>query len=41
MDASKHGSILMQPNVDLSKTQGPSTPAEVKRMKGMLYASAI
>ncbi|GJT60989.1 hypothetical protein Tco_1004522 [Tanacetum coccineum] len=41
MDASKHGSILMQPNVDLSKTQGPSTPAEVKQMKGVPYALAI
>ncbi|GKB90233.1 retrotransposon protein, putative, ty1-copia subclass, partial [Tanacetum coccineum] len=28
MDASKRGSLPMQPNVDLSKTQGPSTPAE-------------
>ncbi|GKF97568.1 hypothetical protein Tco_0293389 [Tanacetum coccineum] len=27
MDTSKRG-ILMQPNVDLSKAQGPSTPAE-------------
>ncbi|GJR06245.1 retrotransposon protein, putative, ty1-copia subclass [Tanacetum coccineum] len=32
MDTSKHGTILMQPNVDLSNTQGPSTPAEVKRI---------
>nr|GEU57128.1 hypothetical protein [Tanacetum cinerariifolium] len=31
----------MQPNVDLSKTQGPFIPAEVKRMKGVPYASAI
>ncbi|GKC38611.1 retrotransposon protein, putative, ty1-copia subclass [Tanacetum coccineum] len=28
MDASKHGILPMQPNVDLRKTQGPSTPAE-------------
>ncbi|GJZ38360.1 hypothetical protein Tco_0584551 [Tanacetum coccineum] len=27
------------PNVDLSNTQGPSTPAKVKRMKGIPYAS--
>ncbi|GKD94630.1 retrotransposon protein, putative, ty1-copia subclass [Tanacetum coccineum] len=40
MDTSKHGTILMQPNVDLSNTQGPSTPAEVKRIKGIPYASA-
>ncbi|GKE56273.1 retrotransposon protein, putative, ty1-copia subclass [Tanacetum coccineum] len=33
--------ILMQPNVDLRKSQGPSTPAEVKRMKGVPYASAV
>ncbi|GJX93651.1 retrotransposon protein, putative, ty1-copia subclass [Tanacetum coccineum] len=41
MDASKRGNIPMQPNVDLSKTQGPSTPAEVKQMKGVPYASTI
>ncbi|GJT07712.1 retrotransposon protein, putative, ty1-copia subclass [Tanacetum coccineum] len=29
MDASKCGSLLMQPNVELSKTQGPSTPVEL------------
>nr|GEV98636.1 hypothetical protein [Tanacetum cinerariifolium] len=29
MDASKRGSLPMQPNVDLSKTQGPSTPVEI------------
>ncbi|GKB08140.1 retrotransposon protein, putative, ty1-copia subclass [Tanacetum coccineum] len=34
-------SLPMQPNVDLSKTQGPSTPAEVKRMKGVPYALAV
>ncbi|GJX50148.1 retrotransposon protein, putative, ty1-copia subclass [Tanacetum coccineum] len=39
MDVSKHGSLSMQPNVDLSKTQGPFTPTEVKRMKGVPYAS--
>ncbi|GKE08415.1 retrotransposon protein, putative, ty1-copia subclass, partial [Tanacetum coccineum] len=31
MDTSKLGTIPMQPNVDLSKSQGPSTSAEVKR----------
>ncbi|GKA10501.1 hypothetical protein Tco_0689934 [Tanacetum coccineum] len=41
MDTSKCGTIPMQPNVDLSKAQGPSTPAEVMRMKGIPYASAV
>ncbi|GJV91287.1 retrotransposon protein, putative, ty1-copia subclass [Tanacetum coccineum] len=41
MDASKSESLPMQPNVDLSKTQGPSTLAEVKRMKGVPYAWAV
>ncbi|GKE05700.1 hypothetical protein Tco_1397718 [Tanacetum coccineum] len=41
MDTSKCGTILMPPNVYLSNTQGPSTPAEVKRMKGIPYASAM
>nr|GEU95672.1 hypothetical protein [Tanacetum cinerariifolium] len=41
MDTSKRGTILMQPNVDLGNTQGPSIPAEVKRMKGIPYASAV
>ncbi|GJV87131.1 retrotransposon protein, putative, ty1-copia subclass [Tanacetum coccineum] len=41
MDTSKRGTIPMQPNVDLRKSQGPSTPAEVKRMKGIPYASAV
>nr|GEU64232.1 hypothetical protein [Tanacetum cinerariifolium] len=41
MDTSKRGTIPMQPNIDLSNTQGPSTPAEVKRMKGIPYASAV
>ncbi|GJX36068.1 hypothetical protein Tco_0247625 [Tanacetum coccineum] len=41
MDASKRGSLPMQPNVHLSKTQGPSTPTEVKRMKGVPYASVV
>ncbi|GJZ03197.1 hypothetical protein Tco_0521158 [Tanacetum coccineum] len=38
MDTSKRRTILMQPNVDLRKSQGPSTPAEVK---GIPYASAV
>ncbi|GJR61585.1 hypothetical protein Tco_1503747 [Tanacetum coccineum] len=41
MDTSKRGTIPMQPNVDLRKSQGPSTPAEVKRMKGVPYASTV
>ncbi|KAI3672503.1 hypothetical protein L6452_38592 [Arctium lappa] len=41
MDASKCGNLPMQHNVNLSKTQGPSTPDEVKRMKGISYASAV
>ncbi|GJS06526.1 putative RNA-directed DNA polymerase [Tanacetum coccineum] len=41
MDTSKCGTIPMPPNVYLSNTQGPSTPAEVKRMKGIPYASAM
>ncbi|GJZ41910.1 retrotransposon protein, putative, ty1-copia subclass [Tanacetum coccineum] len=41
MDTSKRGTIPMQPNVDLRKSQGPSTLAEVKRMKGVPYASAV
>ncbi|GKD82893.1 retrotransposon protein, putative, ty1-copia subclass [Tanacetum coccineum] len=41
MDTSKCRTIPMQPNVDLSNTQGPSTPAEVKWMKGIPYASAM
>ncbi|XP_071694754.1 secreted RxLR effector protein 161-like [Rutidosis leptorrhynchoides] len=41
MEASKRGSLPMQPNVVLSKTQAPSTPKEVKRMIEVPYASAI
>ncbi|GKB07115.1 hypothetical protein Tco_0835348 [Tanacetum coccineum] len=41
MDTSKCGTIPMQPNVDLSKSQGPSTPAEVKPMKEIPYVSAV
>ncbi|GJZ15335.1 putative retrotransposon protein [Tanacetum coccineum] len=39
IDTSKRGTIPMQPNVDLRKSQSPSTLAEVKRMKGVPYAS--
>nr|GEU48782.1 hypothetical protein [Tanacetum cinerariifolium] len=41
MDTSKREHIPMQPNVDLSKAQGPSTPVEVMRMKGTTYASTV
>ena len=41
MDASKRGTLPMQHHVNLSKTQGPSTPAEVACMKGIPYASAV
>ncbi|GKB87279.1 retrotransposon protein, putative, ty1-copia subclass [Tanacetum coccineum] len=41
MDTSKRRTIPMQPNVDLRKSQGPSTPAEVKQMKGIPYASVV
>nr|GEZ64925.1 hypothetical protein [Tanacetum cinerariifolium] len=37
MDTSKRGTIPMQPNVNLSKSQGPSTPAVVKRMKTLCF----
>ncbi|GJX70260.1 retrotransposon protein, putative, ty1-copia subclass [Tanacetum coccineum] len=41
IDTSKRRTIPMQPNVDLSNTQGPSTSDEVKRMKGIPYALAV
>ncbi|GJY70732.1 retrotransposon protein, putative, ty1-copia subclass [Tanacetum coccineum] len=41
MENSKHGSIPMQEKPILSKTQGASTPAEVKHMQIVLYASAM
>ncbi|GJR87324.1 hypothetical protein Tco_0211335 [Tanacetum coccineum] len=41
MDASKRGSLPMQPDVDLCKNQGPSAHVEVIRMKGVPYASAV
>ncbi|GJV04861.1 retrotransposon protein, putative, ty1-copia subclass [Tanacetum coccineum] len=41
MDTSKHGCIPMQERLDLNKTQGASTPEEVKRMQNFPYASAV
>ncbi|GJW09776.1 hypothetical protein Tco_1575603 [Tanacetum coccineum] len=41
MDNSKHGHIPMQERLDLNKTQGASTPEEVKRMQNVPYASAV
>ncbi|GKB58814.1 retrotransposon protein, putative, ty1-copia subclass [Tanacetum coccineum] len=40
MDNSKRGYIPMQKRLDLNKTQGASTPGEVKRMQNIPYASA-
>nr|GEX29832.1 retrotransposon protein, putative, Ty1-copia subclass [Tanacetum cinerariifolium] len=41
MENSKRGSILMQEKLKLSKSQGASTPDEMKRMQNVPYASAI
>ncbi|GJU30985.1 retrotransposon protein, putative, ty1-copia subclass [Tanacetum coccineum] len=41
MDNSKRGYIPMQERLDLNKTQGASTPREVKRMQIVPYASVI
>ncbi|GJV29151.1 retrotransposon protein, putative, ty1-copia subclass [Tanacetum coccineum] len=41
MDNSKRGHIPMQERLDLNKTQGASTPEEVKRMQNVPYASAV
>ncbi|GJY05518.1 retrotransposon protein, putative, ty1-copia subclass, partial [Tanacetum coccineum] len=41
MDNSKRGNIPMQERLDLNKTQGASTPEEVKRMQTVPYASAV
>ncbi|GJY99144.1 hypothetical protein Tco_0516574 [Tanacetum coccineum] len=38
---SKRGSIPMQEKLRLSKSQGASTPAELKRMQDVPYASAV
>ncbi|GJW47516.1 hypothetical protein Tco_0079162 [Tanacetum coccineum] len=37
----KRGSIPMQEKLRLSKSQGASTPAELKRMQNVPYASAV
>nr|GEY11608.1 putative retrotransposon protein [Tanacetum cinerariifolium] len=41
MEKSKCGSIPMQEKLKLSKSQGASTPAELKRMQNVPYASAV
>ncbi|GKF31985.1 hypothetical protein Tco_0101783, partial [Tanacetum coccineum] len=41
MDNFKRGHIPMQERLDLNKTQGASTPEEVKRMQNVPYASAV
>nr|GEU44925.1 hypothetical protein [Tanacetum cinerariifolium] len=41
MDNSKRGHIPVQERLDLNKTQGASTPKEVKRMQNVPYASAM
>ncbi|GJZ43547.1 retrotransposon protein, putative, ty1-copia subclass [Tanacetum coccineum] len=41
MDNFKRGHIPMQERLDLNKTQGASTPEEVKRMQNVPYASAM
>nr|GFA12155.1 retrotransposon protein, putative, Ty1-copia subclass [Tanacetum cinerariifolium] len=38
---SKHGSIPMQEKLKLSKSQGASTPTELKRMQNVPYVSAV
>ncbi|GKC66663.1 hypothetical protein Tco_1099261 [Tanacetum coccineum] len=41
MENSKRRSIPMQDKLRLSKSQGASTPVELKRMQNMSYASAV
>ncbi|GJX98658.1 hypothetical protein Tco_0355677 [Tanacetum coccineum] len=41
MDNSKRGHIPMQERLDLNKTQGVSTPEEVKRMQNIPYALVV
>nr|GFD08274.1 retrovirus-related Pol polyprotein from transposon TNT 1-94 [Tanacetum cinerariifolium] len=41
MENSKRGSIPMQEKLKLSKSQGASTPAEMKRMQNVPYTSAV
>ncbi|GJW24424.1 hypothetical protein Tco_0038235 [Tanacetum coccineum] len=41
MDNSKRGNIPMQERFDLNKTQGATTPGEVKRMQNVPYALVV
>ncbi|GJZ64151.1 retrotransposon protein, putative, ty1-copia subclass [Tanacetum coccineum] len=41
VENSKRGSIPMQEKLKFSKSQGASTPAELKRMQNVPYASAV
>ncbi|GJV31550.1 retrotransposon protein, putative, ty1-copia subclass [Tanacetum coccineum] len=41
MENSKHGSIPMQEKIRLSKSQAASTPAELKHMQNVPYASVV
>nr|GEW94092.1 retrotransposon protein, putative, Ty1-copia subclass [Tanacetum cinerariifolium] len=41
MENSKRGSIPMQDKLRLSKSQGASTPVELKRMQNVSYASVM
>ncbi|GJT95850.1 retrotransposon protein, putative, ty1-copia subclass [Tanacetum coccineum] len=41
MENSKRGTIPMQEKLKLSKSQGASTPAEIRRMQNIPYASAV
>ncbi|GKD36813.1 retrotransposon protein, putative, ty1-copia subclass [Tanacetum coccineum] len=41
MDNSKRGHIPMQERLDLNKTQGASTPKEMKRMQNLPYSSVV
>nr|GEV56844.1 hypothetical protein [Tanacetum cinerariifolium] len=41
MENSKRGSILMQDKLRMSKSQGASIPAELKRMQNVPYASVV
>nr|GEX19284.1 retrotransposon protein, putative, Ty1-copia subclass [Tanacetum cinerariifolium] len=41
MENPKRASIPMQEKLKLSKSQGASTPAELKRLQNVLYASAV
>ncbi|GJV93106.1 hypothetical protein Tco_1540919 [Tanacetum coccineum] len=41
MENSKRGTILMQEKLKLSKSQGASTPAEIRRMQNIPYALVV